>query len=240
MRKLFNLSPGTCLDKIGENGGKPASGTENEMRLQDHLPVDHRLGTVYRYGAGLCGLALLVFGTLGFLDNLAFFSTGGQHVAGLSSNGLLSLISIVFALVLIGGAFVGGNTASTVNMVVGALFVGSGFVNLALLDTSANFLAFRLQNVMFSFAVGLLLLTFGMYGRVGGGLPHDNPYWRARHPEQADHEDRARVAAAAGALDAAGAVDTAAGAAATAVAAGTSATPAGQPRGLSAATGPSR
>lgn len=170
------------------------------MKLQDHLPVDHQLGTVYRYGSGLCGLALLVFGMLGFLDDLAFFSTTGQHVAGLSSNGLLSLISIVFALVLIAGAVIGGNTASTVNMVVGVLFVGSGFVNLALLDTQANFLAFHLQNVMFSFGVGLLLMTFGMYGRVSGALPHDNPYWRARHPEQADSEERARDTAAVGAV----------------------------------------
>lgn len=162
------------------------------MKLHDHLPIDHRLGTVYRYGAGVCGLALLVFGLLGFLDDLAFFSTTGQHVAGLSSNGLLSLISVVFALMLISGAVLGGNTASTLNMAVGALFLGSGFVNLALLDTKANFLAFHLQNVMFSFALGLMLLTFGMYGRVSGALPHDNPYWRARNPEQADTEERAR------------------------------------------------
>lgn len=168
------------------------------MKLQDHLPADHRLGTVYRYGAGLCGLALLVFGTLGFLNDLAFFSTRGERVAGLSSNGLLSLISLVVALVLIAGAVIGGNTASTVNMAVGAVFLGSGFVNLALLDTKANFLAFRMQNVMFSFVVGLMLLTFGMYGRVCGGLPHDNPYWRARHPEQAAHEERMRAAATSG------------------------------------------
>jgi hypothetical protein len=164
------------------------------MKLQDHLPVDHRLGNVYRYGAGLCGLALLVFGLLGCLNDLPFFSTSGQRVAGLSSNGLLSLISLVVALVLIVGAVIGGNTASNVNMAVGAAFVASGFVNLALLDTKANFLAFRMQNVMFSFAVGLMLLTFGTYGRVCGGLPHDNPYWRARHPEQAEHEDRVRAA----------------------------------------------
>lgn len=163
------------------------------MKLQDHLPADHRLGTVYRYGAGLCGLALLVFGSLGFLNDLEFLSTRGERVAGLSSNGLLSLISVVVAVVLIAGAVVGGNAASTINVAVGTLFLGSGFVNLALLDTKANFLAFHMQNVMFSFVVGLMLLTFGMYGRVSGGLPHDNPYWRARHPAQAAHEDLMRA-----------------------------------------------
>lgn len=163
------------------------------MQFYDHLPQDHRLGRVYRYGAGLMGLLLLVFGVLGLADQLAFFTTHGQHVLGLSSNGALSVISIVAAAILIAGAVIGGNIASTVNFVMGALFVLSGAVNLALLDTQANFLAFRFQNVMFSFVVGMMLVTFGAYGRVSGGLPHDNPYWRARHPEQADAEAAAKA-----------------------------------------------
>jgi hypothetical protein len=159
------------------------------MQFYDHLPQDHRLGRVYRYGGGLMGLLLLVFGVLGLADQLAFFSTHGERVLGLSSNGALSVISIVAAAVLVTGAVIGGNIASTVNFVMGALFVVSGAVNLGLLDTQANFLAFRFQNVMFSFVVGILLVTFGAYGRVSGGLPHDNPYWRARHPEQARAEE---------------------------------------------------
>lgn len=47
--------------------------------------------------------------------------------------------------------------------------------------------------MFFSFIVGLLLMTFGMYGRVGHALPHDNPYWRARHPEPSPQEQRARL-----------------------------------------------
>ncbi|MFG2820862.1 DUF4383 domain-containing protein [Kitasatospora sp. NPDC048365] len=152
------------------------------MDFRDELPVDHRLARVYRVGAGLCGVVLLVFGCLGLADGLAFFSTTGQDVAGLSSNGLLSLISIVTAAVLIGGAVVGGNAASTINIVVGGLFVLSGFVNLALLDSGANVLAFRIPNVVFSFVMGLVVATFGMYGRVSGRLPLDNPYYRHRHP----------------------------------------------------------
>ncbi|MGW4648156.1 DUF4383 domain-containing protein [Kitasatospora sp. NPDC004289] len=152
------------------------------MKLQDELPVDHRLNQVYRIGAGLCGAVLLVFGCLGLADGLSFFSTDGEDVAGLSSNGLLSVVSLVVAAVLITGAVIGGNTASTVNIVVGTLFVVSGFVNLALLERSANLLAFRMPNVIFSFVMGLLIATFGMYGRVSAGLPRNNPYWRHRHP----------------------------------------------------------
>ncbi|MFD8667766.1 DUF4383 domain-containing protein [Streptomyces microflavus] len=168
------------------------------MKLSDELPVDHRLAAVYRIGAGLCGAILLVFGILGFTNQLGFFDTSGTHVAGLSTNGLLSLISVVVGLVLIAGAVIGGNVASMVNMTVGSLFILSGFVHIFILDKGANVLDFGMSNVIFSFVMGLLILTFGMYGRVSGGLPHDNPYWRSRHPEEAAREDRARRGAAAG------------------------------------------
>jgi len=140
------------------------------------LPVGHKLGRVYRIGGGLCGLVLLVFGILGFFNQLAFFSTEGKEIAGLSSNGALSAISVVFGLILIAAAVVGGNLASTVNTGVAALFLLSGLVNLCLLRTDLNFLAFRMSNVIFSFIVGTALLTFGLYGRASGNLPEDNPY----------------------------------------------------------------
>ncbi|MER7695813.1 MULTISPECIES: DUF4383 domain-containing protein [unclassified Streptomyces] len=162
------------------------------MKLSDELPVDHRLATVYRIGAGLCGAILLAFGLLGFADRLSFFDTSGSEIAGLSTNGLLSLISVIVGGVLIAGAAIGGNTASTVNVTVGSLFLLSGFGHLFILDRPANILDFGMSNVVFSFVMGLLILTFGMYGRVSGGLPHDNPYWRRRHPEQADREAAAR------------------------------------------------
>ncbi|MEU0376171.1 MULTISPECIES: DUF4383 domain-containing protein [Streptomyces] len=168
------------------------------MKLSDELPVDHRLATVYRIGAGLCGVILLVFGILGFADQLSFFDTNGSQVAGLSTNGVLSLISVVVGLVLIAGAVIGGNVASMVNMTVGTLFLLSGFVHIFILDKGANILDFGMPNVIFSFVMGLLILTFGMYGRVTGGLPHDNPYWRSRHPEEAAREDAARRGAKAG------------------------------------------
>ncbi|MEV5610451.1 DUF4383 domain-containing protein [Streptomyces sp. NPDC052225] len=157
-------------------------GSGRRVRLDDHLPVDHSLIRVYRIGAGVMGLVLLTFGILGLIDKIGFFDTGGDRVAGLNTNGALSVLSICVGLLLFVGMIIGGNFASTLNMTLGVLFILSGFVNLALLDTRYNVLAFRIQNVLFSFVVGLMLMFFGMYGRVSGTLPHDNPYWRARHP----------------------------------------------------------
>ncbi|MEU6848775.1 DUF4383 domain-containing protein [Actinacidiphila alni] len=166
------------------------------MLLDDHLPVDHKLSRMYRLGAGLMGLILVVFGILGLLNGVSFLSHAGERIAGLNTNGALSTISIVIGALLFFGMVRGGNFASTLNIVIGAAFLLSGFVNLALLDTSHNALAFKMSNVLFSFAVGVMLLFFGMYGRVSGGLPHDNPYWRSRHPQQAAREEAARAAVA--------------------------------------------
>ncbi|MFI6861583.1 DUF4383 domain-containing protein [Streptomyces sp. NPDC050421] len=164
--------------------------TRKAALLDEQLPVDHRLSRVYRIGAGVMGLVLLAFGILGLIDKVGFFDTGGDTVAGLSTNGALSVLSICVGLLLFVGMVIGGNFASTLNMVLGIAFILSGFVNLALLDTGLNFLAFQIQNVLFSFVVGLMLMMFGMYGRVSGGLPHDNPYWRSRHPEEVEREER--------------------------------------------------
>ncbi|MEU6862906.1 DUF4383 domain-containing protein [Streptomyces sp. NPDC046876] len=164
-----------------------------EARLDEHLPADHKLSKVYRVGAGLTGLLLVVFGILGLMDRIGFFDTGGDRVLTLNTNGALSVLSICVGLLLFVGMVIGGNFASSLNIVLGLAFIVSGFVNLALLDTGLNFLAFEIQNVLFSFVVGVMLMWFGMYGRVGSALPHDNPYWRARHPEQAALEDRTRA-----------------------------------------------
>jgi hypothetical protein len=134
---------------------------------------------VHRFGAAAVALVILVFGILGFAGGLAFFSTRGEPVLGLSSNGLLSTISVVTAAVLLAAALRGPRTASTVMMGIGVLFLVAALANLAVLDSGLNVLAFRFSNVVFSVAAGLVLLILGAYGRVSGNLPSDSPYARA-------------------------------------------------------------
>ncbi|MGX1267380.1 DUF4383 domain-containing protein [Streptomyces phaeoluteigriseus] len=161
------------------------------MKLRDELPVDHHLATVYRYGAAFCGLVLLTFAGLGFAEGLSSFNTSGDTIAGMTSNVALSVISTVVGLALLVGAAIGGNFASNLNMTVGALFVLSGFAHIFVLDRPANFLDFGMTNVIFSFVMGLIIATFGMYGRVSSRLRHDNPYWRRRHADQAADQTEA-------------------------------------------------
>jgi hypothetical protein len=162
------------------------------------LPTNNPLNRVYRVGAAVIGIGLLVFGVLGYANGLGFFDTaGGNDVVGLSSNVVLSTISVVVGLLLVAGGIAGGNISAALNTGIAALFIGSGLANLTLLQTSWNFLNFSMRNVIFSFVVGVLLLTFGLYGRVTGGLPADNPYYRARHgrdPETGDVVDAEKAA----------------------------------------------
>jgi hypothetical protein len=159
-----------------------SAGSEEPPHLGD------RVYPVQRAGAVLVALFLLVFASLGFASGQQFFSTQGQPVLGMSSNGLLSTISVIVALVLLAAAARGPRSASTVMLVLGPLFLLSAFVNAIVLGTRLNWLAFEISNVAFSVVVGLSLLLLGAYGRISSRLPPDSPY---AHPstDEADYVD---------------------------------------------------
>ncbi|MGW5878953.1 DUF4383 domain-containing protein [Nocardiopsis terrae] len=150
------------------------------MDLDTKRRADRRLDIVYRIGAGLTGLVLIGFGIAGLMIRLPLFDTQGEVIAGLSTNGALSFLSIAIGSLLVGAMVLGGIFASTVCVAVGAAFVASGLVNLYLMSTDFNILAFSMPNVIFSFVVGLMVMTFGMYGRFSGGLAEDNPFRQHR------------------------------------------------------------
>jgi hypothetical protein len=160
-----------------ESAGAESAGTEGATDEQC------RVYRVQRVGAFVVAGVIAVFGLLGLLNGLAFFSTDGERILGMSSNGLLSTISLVTAAVLVFAAFRSPRTASTVMIVIGVLFLVSALANLAVLNTDLNFLAFGLSNVGFSVAAGLVLLLLGAYGRVSGNLPPDSPYARPSDDE---------------------------------------------------------
>lgn len=158
-------------------------------RDSDTPAYDSRVFTVQRVGALAVAAVIAVFGVLGFVGGLDFFSTDGDEVLGMSSNGLLSTISLLTAAVLVFAALRSPRTASTVMIVVGTLFLLSALANLAVLRTSFNVLAFEMENVVFSVVAGLLLLLLGAYGRVSGNLPPDSPYARPRTDDVDDEPE---------------------------------------------------
>lgn len=141
-------------------------------------PAPHRIHTVHRAGAGALGGFLVLFGLMGAVRAAEFLGTTGPVVMGLTTNGLLATISMVVGSVLVVSALRGGPAASTVAVVVGALFLLSGLGNALVLGSPMNMLAFELPNVLFSVAVGTALLLLGAYGRFTGRLPASSPYAR--------------------------------------------------------------
>ncbi|MDD7937194.1 DUF4383 domain-containing protein [Actinomycetospora lutea] len=161
---------------------------------QGAVRPDQGVVKVHRVGAVVVALVIATFGVLGLVGGLSFFDTEGAPVLGLSTNGALSTISLVTAVVLVAAAIRGGRLASTLMMVVGTLFLVSAFVNLGLIGTAYNLLAFRLPNVFFSIGAGMLLLFTGAYGRASAKLPPDNPYKLERRPgDPEDHGDAAEA-----------------------------------------------
>ncbi len=156
------------------------------MFRRTHTPGgQHPVHIVHRVGAAILGLGLWVFAGLGFAYATAFVSTQGPTVLGMSSNGALSTLSVVAGAILLVAAAWGGRPASTLSAGMGVVFLVSGIVHLGIIHTQYNLLAFELSNVFFSFVAGVLLLILGLYGRVSGGLPPDNPY-RREHPRRRD------------------------------------------------------
>jgi hypothetical protein len=158
-----------------------------------HFPEDHKLSKVYRVTGALVGVALIIFAVLGYMRGLSPFSTERETVLALGTSGWLTTLSLVVGIGVLVGAIIGGNTASWANIVFGAIFILSGVVHLVLQRTELNFFNFRMSNVIFSFVVGIILLTAGMYGRVSASLPPDSPYYQERHGGQpAEGESRVR------------------------------------------------
>ncbi|HEX4250360.1 MAG TPA: DUF4383 domain-containing protein [Pseudonocardia sp.] len=146
------------------------------MGILHPRPGPHPVHRLHRLGAAAVGAFLILFAALGLTEGLAWLGTTGTWVLGLSSNGLLSVISLVVGVLLVGSATRSGPTASTAAIVLGVAFLLSGMANMLVLNTSLNLLAFRLPNIVFSVVVGLLLLVLGSYGRISGGLPPGSPY----------------------------------------------------------------
>jgi hypothetical protein len=134
-----------------------------------HTPVNHHLLPLYRFFAGLAGAYVLVFGIVGLVGTWGtpVFGRESTWVLGLRTNLAFSILSIVAGVVILGGAIVGGNLDMYINLAGGAVFLIAGLAMMTLMQTDANFLNFTIATCVLSFVIGLILLTAGLYGRVG-------------------------------------------------------------------------
>lgn len=134
-----------------------------------HTPVNHPLRPTYRALAGLAGLYLVIFGILGIVETGTepFFDQGDGSAIGQGTNLGYSVIAIAAGLLILAGVAIGRNVDATLNTWGGYAFMALGLAALAVIRTDANYLNFTLPTVMVTMAIGLLLLTAGMYGKAG-------------------------------------------------------------------------
>jgi len=134
-----------------------------------HIPVNHPMRPLYRTLSGLIGLYILVFGIIGVIQTAGdpLFDRGDVWVLGLRTNLAFAILSVVYGAVLLGGAVIGGNLEHMINLGAGLVFILVGLVMMTLMQTDGNILNFSMVNSIVSFIFGLLVLTAGLYDKVG-------------------------------------------------------------------------
>jgi hypothetical protein len=157
-----------------------------------HLPINHRLGLLYRTVAGLIGAYILAFGITGVLrtQGLAAFAQEGLPSAlGLHANRAFAILSIVVGVILLVGAVIGRNVDQRINLWGSGVFLVAGLAMLVALRTDLNYLGFTPATCVVSMLIGMALLIAGLYGKVG--TPNDvraeERFRHGRGPDPARH-----------------------------------------------------
>jgi hypothetical protein len=134
-----------------------------------HLPINHRLGGLYRFLAGVAGLYVLLFGIIGAAQTAGdpLFDRGDATAFGLKTNLAFSILSIVVGAIVLIGALVGRNIDHFINYVAAIIFWVSGLFNLAFNHTDANVLNFSVATCVVSFILGTVFMLSGLYGKRG-------------------------------------------------------------------------
>ncbi|HWM06334.1 MAG TPA: hypothetical protein VNP92_28670 [Actinophytocola sp.] len=142
------------------------------------------MGNLHRIGAAVVGGFVFVFGLTGLTWRPEVFSTEGPVVFGMTTNGFLAFLSMAVGFMLVFAAVFGGPAVGWVAIAAGAGFILSGVVNVFLLGTPMNVMAFTMPNVIFSWVAGAVLVVLGMIGRkehptddslYGSHLEHEDP-----------------------------------------------------------------
>ncbi|WP_051366130.1 DUF4383 domain-containing protein [Hamadaea tsunoensis] len=137
--------------------------------MATHLPMNHRLRPFYRVLSGATGVYLLGFGLTGVARSWGdpFFDQGDTKAWGLRTNMAFSLLSVLVGLIILAGMLIGRNVDRNINLVGAAVFMLAGLFMLPLSRSSLDFLNYDVSASVVSFIIGSILLTAGLYGRVG-------------------------------------------------------------------------
>ena len=134
-----------------------------------HYPLNHHLRRTYRSLATLAGLYLLLFGAIGLASTWGdpFFHRGADWVLGLRTNPAAAWLATAAGAILLAAILLGGNVYHRVALVLGWGLCAYAMLTMAFLQTDANVVNASMINVITLTALGLIVLTAGLYGKVG-------------------------------------------------------------------------
>src|SRR4029450_3489451 len=112
------------------------------------------MGSLHRVGAAVVGGFVFVFGLAGLAARPEVYSTEGPVVFGITPTGLLAFASLAVGIVLLFATVLGGQVVAWAAIAAGPAFFLSGVVNVFLLGTSLNVMAFTMAHCVLSWVVG--------------------------------------------------------------------------------------
>ncbi len=152
------------------NSDERAGRTRSTIGGMAHIPVNHPLRPLYRMLAALVGAYVLVFGIVGLVrtwgDDL--FARDSVWVLGLRTNLAFAILSVIFGAVILLANVVGGNVGHLVNLGAAVIFMVAGVAMMALMQTDGELpQLLHVDRASSRCVFGLLLLTAGLYDKVG-------------------------------------------------------------------------
>ncbi len=134
-----------------------------------HYPLNHPLRPVYRFLTFLAAAYLTLFGAigLGVTAGDPFFHRGHDWVLGLRTNPATAWLTLLLGLVLLLAVIVGRNLYHQIALVLGWGISAYAMVVMALIQTDANVFNVSMVNVVVLGTLGLIVLTAGLYAKVG-------------------------------------------------------------------------
>nr|WP_296070410.1 DUF4383 domain-containing protein [uncultured Actinoplanes sp.] len=134
-----------------------------------HYPLNHHLRQTYRFLATLAGLYLVLFGAIGLGRTWGdpFFHRGSDWVLGLRTNPATAWLTTIVGVVLLATVLIGANTFHRLALVLGWGLCAYAAFLLAVMQTDANVFNASMINVIVLIVLGLVVLTAGLYGKVG-------------------------------------------------------------------------
>lgn len=134
-----------------------------------HYPLNHPLRPLYRFLVFLAAAYLTLFGAigLGVTAGDPFFHRGGDWVLGLRTNPASAWIALLVGVALLVAVLVGRNVYYQVAVLVGWGLPAFAMFLMAVIQTDVNVFNASMINVVVLTVLGLVVLTAGLYGKVG-------------------------------------------------------------------------